>query len=135
MSKLLTGGFAKSFRKYCDLTKFKLSVLNGIVTVASYSLYATSISALPLFASSVALSMSTQALNQYIEVEHDRKMVRTSQRPLVLGVDPRYALYNGIGLGLMGMAGLYWYNPLTAAIGASIWGGYLFGYTKLKRES
>jgi len=66
MSKLLSGGVLKSFRKYCDLTKFKLSILNGLVTVASYSLYATSISAIPLFASSVALSMSTQALNQYI---------------------------------------------------------------------
>lgn len=77
--------------------------------------------------------MSTQALNQYIEVEYDRQMKRTCQRPLVLGVDPKYALYNGIGLGLAGLLGLYSYNPLTAAIGASIWGGYLFIYTKMKR--
>jgi heme O synthase-like polyprenyltransferase len=68
MSKLIEGGIAKSIKKYFDLTKFKLSVLNGIVTVASYSLYATTIPAWPLFASSVALSMSTQALNQYIEI-------------------------------------------------------------------
>ena len=68
MSKLKSGGFLKAYRQYCDLTKFKLSLLNGIVTVASYSLYATTASAIPLFISSVALSMSTQALNQYIEV-------------------------------------------------------------------
>lgn len=135
MSKLLSGGFLKAYRKYCDLTKFKLSLLNGIVTVASYSLYATTASAIPLFFSSVALSMSTQALNQYIEVEYDKQMVRTSQRPLVLGVDPKYALYNGIGLGLLGITGLYSYNPLTAIIGASIWGGYLFVYTRMKRQS
>lgn len=55
-------------KKYMELTKFKLSVLNGIVTVASYSMYATPISPIPLFVSSVALSMSTQALNQYIEI-------------------------------------------------------------------
>jgi heme O synthase-like polyprenyltransferase len=62
-------------------------------------------------------------------------MVRTSQRPLVLGADPRYALYNGIGLGLLGLAGLYWYNPMTAAMGATIWSSYLFIYTKMKRKS
>lgn len=62
-------------------------------------------------------------------------MVRTSQRPLVLGVDPKYALYNGIGLGLLGIGGLYTYNSLTAIIGTSIWVGYLFIYTRLKRES
>ena len=79
--------------------------------------------------------MSTQSLNQYIEVEYDRKMLRTSQRPLVLGTPKKYALYNGIGLGILGMMGLYSYSPMTAAIGAAIWGGYLFVYTKMKRES
>ena len=135
MSKLIEGGLAKSIRKYFDLTKFKLSVLNGIVTVASYSLYATSMPAWPLFASSVALSMSTQALNQYIEVEHDKKMMRTCQRPLVLGVDPKYALYNGIGLGVLGIGGLCTYNLMAAGLGVAIWGGYLFVYTKMKRTS
>lgn len=135
MSKLIEGGLAKSIRKYFDLTKFKLSVLNGIVTVASYSLYATSMPAWPLFASSVALSMSTQALNQYIEVEHDKKMMRTCQRPLVLGVDPKYALYNGIGLGVLGIGGLCTYNLMAAGLGVVIWGGYLFVYTKMKRTS
>jgi len=35
----------------------------------------------------------------------------------------------------MGMAGLYAYNPLTAMIGASIWGSYLFIYTRMKTKS
>jgi heme O synthase-like polyprenyltransferase len=68
MSSALSAGFSKAMKKYMELTKFKLSVLNGIVTVASYSMYATPISPIPLFVSSVALSMSTQALNQYIEI-------------------------------------------------------------------
>jgi protoheme IX farnesyltransferase len=98
-------------------------------------MYATAASPLPLFISSVALSMSTQALNQYIEVEHDKLMKRTSQRPLVLGLNPNYALLHGAGLGLAGMAGLWSYNPMTAAVGAVIWGGYLFVYTRMKRQS
>lgn len=135
MSKLLEGGVARWLRKYNELTKFKLSVLNGIVTVASYSLYATTLPALPLFASSVALSMSTQALNQYIEIEYDRQMKRTCQRPLVLGMPPAYALITGMGLGVAGIAGLSCYNAMTAALGGAIWGGYLFVYTRMKRTS
>lgn len=75
----------KLLKQLNELTKFKLSVLNGLVTVGSYSLYATPFSCVPLFASSIALSMSTQTLNQYIEIEFDKKMLRTSQRPLVKG--------------------------------------------------
>lgn len=125
----------KLIKQGLELTKLKLSVLNGIVAVGAYSLYPVTASCLPLFASSVALSMSTQALNQYIEVEHDKKMVRTSQRPLVKGVDPNIALGIGAGLGIVGTAGLLSYGPMTAAIGASIWASYLFVYTRMKRTS
>lgn len=68
MNSLAGTAISKVVKKYMELTKFKLSVLNGIVTVASYSMYATAVSPLPLFLSSVALSMSTQTLNQYIEI-------------------------------------------------------------------
>ncbi len=125
----------KVFKQGLELTKFKLSLLNGIVTIGAYSLYPATFSCLPLLASSVALSMSTQALNQYIEVELDRKMLRTSQRPLVKGVNPNIALGLGIGLGAAGLAGMMAYNPLTAGIGATIWGSYLFIYTKMKQQS
>jgi len=63
-------------------------------------------------------------------------MVRTSQRPLVKGVlQPHHALKIGACLGLIGMAGLLSYNPLTAVLGASTWGGYLFLYTRMKRTT
>lgn len=62
-------------------------------------------------------------------------MVRTSQRPLVLGVNPHVALGLGVGFGLAGISGLFWYNPLTAAIGATIWSSYLFIYTRMKSRS
>ena len=58
----------KIFKQGLELTKFKLSLLNGIVTVGAYSLYPAAASCLPLLASTVALSMSSQALNQYIEI-------------------------------------------------------------------
>lgn len=62
-------------------------------------------------------------------------MLRTSQRPLVKGVNPNIALGLGIGLGAAGLAGMMAYNPLTAGIGATIWGSYLFIYTKMKQQS
>lgn len=62
-------------------------------------------------------------------------MKRTCQRPLVLGTHPNWALFNGIGLGTAGLFGLYQYNPMTAALGAVIWAGYLFSYTPMKRQS
>ena len=64
----LSPEYFKLLRQVNELTKFKLSVLNGIVTIASYSMYSTPYSFIPLFASSIALSMSTQTLNQYIEI-------------------------------------------------------------------
>lgn len=113
----------------------KLSVLNGLVTIASYSLYSTNASCVPLFAASVLLSMSTQSLNQYIEIEYDRKMVRTCQRPLVQGLNPSYALGVGILCGTLGIAGMLQYNYLTAGLGAAIWMSYLGIYTRMKTQS
>jgi len=68
VSKTITSTIGKNkiLNQGLELTKFKLSVLNGIVTIGAYSLYPTAISCFPLLLSSVALSMSTQALNQYI---------------------------------------------------------------------
>jgi heme O synthase-like polyprenyltransferase len=68
LQKIIPVNYFKFLKQINDLTKFKLSVLNGLVTIASYSLYSTPYSCLPLFASSIALSMSSQTLNQYIEV-------------------------------------------------------------------
>lgn len=63
-------------------------------------------------------------------------MKRTCQRPLVKGYfQPNQALALGTGLGILGMAGLYSYNPMTAITGFSIWAGYLFLYTKMKSKS
>jgi len=62
-------------------------------------------------------------------------MVRTSQRPLVKGLNPKIALALGAAFGTIGMLGLWSYNPLTAAMGAVIWGSYLFVYTAMKTKT
>lgn len=62
-------------------------------------------------------------------------MKRTCQRPLVLGTHPNWALFNGVGLGAAGIFGLFQYNPMAAVLGATIWVGYLFIYTRMKRQS
>lgn len=62
-------------------------------------------------------------------------MLRTSQRPLVKGLNPNIALGLGLSLGAVGFAGLLSYNTLTAGIGATIWASYLFLYTRMKKTS
>lgn len=62
-------------------------------------------------------------------------MLRTSQRPLVLGMNPNIALVGGISLGTLGLWGLSFYNPLSVGIGLSIWASYLFIYTRMKTKS
>jgi protoheme IX farnesyltransferase len=126
----------KAIRNLSELTKLKLSVLNSIVTVSAYCLYPVPISCIPLFFSSLALSMSTQVLNQTIEAEYDKLMVRTSQRPMVQNIFSRpFALGLGSALGAAGIYGLSWYSAKTAIIGAVIWVGYLAVYTRMKRHS
>ncbi len=127
-------GFRRASRNFLELTKFKLSVLNSLVTVSAFALYPSAVSGVPLFLSSLALSMSTQALNQCIEVPYDKLMVRTSQRPLVVGAFSRwFAIACGMGLGALGMYGLSLYNLKTMLIGGVIWAGYLLVYTPMKR--
>lgn len=126
----------RSLRSLNELTKFKLSVLNSIVTASAYCLYPVSVTCLPLFVSSLALSMSTQVLNQTMEVEYDSLMQRTCQRPMVQNVfSRRFAIGLGATLGLAGMGGLCLYGAKTAMIGGAIWLGYLAAYTPMKRTS
>jgi heme O synthase-like polyprenyltransferase len=62
-------------------------------------------------------------------------MIRTSQRPLVKGLNPTIALGLGISLGAIGLFGLANYNYLSAVMGAGIWASYLFIYTKMKQTT
>lgn len=126
----------KTIRSLSELTKFKLSVLNAIVAVSAYCLYPTPVSCIPLFLSSLSLSMSTQVLNQCMEIPYDKLMLRTCQRPMVQNIfGKKFAVGLGSTLGLIGLYGLNMYNFKAAVIGGVIWMSYLGIYTQLKRFS
>lgn len=78
---------------------------------------------------------SANALNMLFETQHDARMSRTRNRPLVRGLlSKRAALMFAIGTGLLGST-LLWYgvNPTTALLGAGNIALYGFAYTFAKR--
>lgn len=80
---------------------------------------------------------SSAVLNQWIEVDRDRRMPRTRNRPLPAGrIAPPEALAMGIALGVMGLGYLWVFtNLLTAALGLLTLVTYLAIYTPLKVRS
>jgi protoheme IX farnesyltransferase len=77
----------------------------------------------------------SSALNQVVEVEQDRAMVRTRKRPLAAGrLDHGEALFFGAALSVVGLLHLAVFTNLLAAFLCGITlGSYLFLYTPLKR--
>ena len=75
------------------------------------------------------------ALNQVIELEHDRKMVRTQRRPLPSGrLQPYEALTFGLMISAMGLAHLaVWTNFLAGFWATIALISYVLVYTPLKR--
>jgi len=80
-------------------------------------------------------SSGSSMLNQYIEREHDSKMLRTKNRPLPSNkVKPQNVLLTGLFLCFTGpFILLYFINILTAAISFLTIITYLLVYTPLKR--
>jgi protoheme IX farnesyltransferase len=83
------------------------------------------------------IASGTAALNQWYEREADRKMRRTSDRPLPSGrLSAPRALAFGIALSIAGFADLWLgCNLLAAVLGALTLGSYLFLYTPLKQRT
>ncbi|KAI4106971.1 MAG: hypothetical protein L6R37_001864 [Teloschistes peruensis] len=142
----------RSISLYLSLSKPRLSFLIVLTTAAAYSLYpvpalllpeattSPSLSALTLvfLGSGTALcSASANALNMLMEPEHDAKMSRTRNRPLVRGyVGKRGALAFAAVAGLAGIGGLYFgVNPTVAFLGGFNIFLYAGVYTPLKRLS
>lgn len=134
------------------LSKPRLSFLMVLTTAAAYSLYPTpdlllpsatissSLSAmtLVLLTTGTALcSASANALNMVLEPEHDAKMSRTRNRPIVRGlIGKKGAVVFASAAGLVG-TGCLWLgvNPTVAFLGALNIGLYAGVYTPLKRIS
>ena len=140
------------FMTYLSLSKPRLSFLIVLTTAATYSIYpvpavllpsttvAPSLSALTLVfltGGTALCTASANALNMLIEPEHDAKMSRTRNRPLVRGlISKRGALaFAGI-TGIIGVGGLWFgVNPTVAFLGGLNIALYAGVYTPMKRIS
>jgi protoheme IX farnesyltransferase len=149
-SKLPQRSLKRVFTTYLSLSKPRLSFLVVLTATAAYSLYPVpgllapaatatpSLSTLTLFflTSGTALcAASANAFNMLMEPEHDAKMSRTRNRPLVRKlISTRGAMIFAIACGSVGTGALYYgVNPTTAFLGLANIVLYAGCYTPLKR--
>ncbi|RDI85123.1 putative amino-acid permease [Venturia inaequalis] len=142
----------RRFATYLSLSKPRLSFLIVLTTTAAYSIYpvpallltsttaAPSLSTLTLFFLTTGTFLtcaSANALNMLFEPEHDAKMSRTRNRPLVRKlISSRGALIFAIVTGITGTAAIYaGVNPTTSALAAFNIFLYAGVYTPMKRIS
>lgn len=127
-----------TLKSFGDLTKFRLSQYN---TLASYSMYLYYVPGFMPYESLIFLiatqliTMSSQAYNQTVEGDFDKKMRRTQNRPVAKGVITKQT--GGLisaGLALSSFA-VYMQlaNPGALLVANSIWIGYCLVYTPMKR--
>ena len=144
MSDVLTlerpAGSAHVVRDYLELSKSRIVLMVLITAGAGYFFAAPHVDWLLLVNMLVGTGLvaaGTNALNQYVERDHDAKMRRTRLRPLPDGrITPRAALAFSISISIIGTAYLgLTVNWLTAALGALTLITYIFIYTPLKRVS
>jgi protoheme IX farnesyltransferase len=133
-------GFASISRDYLQLSKSRIVMMVLITTAAGYFFAAPRVDWALLINTLVGTALvaaGTNALNQYVEREHDAKMLRTRLRPLPDGrISPRAALSFSVAIALIGTIYLgVAVNWLTAALGAFTLITYIFVYTPLKRVS
>jgi protoheme IX farnesyltransferase len=127
-------------RDYLELSKARIVMMVLITTAAGYLAAAPRVDPLALLHALIGTALvaaGTNALNQYIEREHDGRMRRTRLRPLPDGrITPRNALVFSAGIAVIGTLYLgLMVNWLTAFLGAFTLTSYIFVYTPLKRVS
>ncbi len=124
---------------FSDLVKARLTTLVLLTTAVGFYLgWRGSMNWLLLFntlAGTALVAAGASALNQWLERDHDAKMLRTQNRPLPSGrMQPAtVALFGGVS----SVAGLIYLalgaNLLTSVLGAVTLVSYIFIYTPLKR--
>jgi len=127
-------------RDYFVLSKARIVMMVLITTAAGYAFAAPHINGLLLLNTlfgTALVAAGTNALNQYVEREHDARMRRTRTRPLPDGrISPRAALVFSAAIAIAGTLYLIaTVNVLTAVLGALTLTSYIFVYTPLKRVS
>lgn len=133
-------GWAGISRDYLELSKSRIVMMVLITTAAGYFFAAKNVEWALLVNTLVGTALvaaGTNALNQYVERDHDAKMRRTRLRPLPDGrISPRAALLFSVAIAVIGTVYLgVAVNWLTAALGAFTLTSYIFLYTPLKRVS
>jgi len=127
-------------RDYLELSKSRI-VLMVVITAAAGFLFAPGavdpLLMLHTLVGTALVAAGTNALNQYVERDHDAKMHRTRTRPLPAGrITPRAALLFSSAIAILGTIYLgLAVNWLSAALGAFTLTSYIFVYTPLKRIS
>ena len=131
--------------KYIELTKPRISILVLVTTYLGYYMgqrsqgdhlmdYNSYINLIYLLIGTWATSACAAVLNQVIELKQDAQMVRTKNRPIVVGdVGRLEAIIFASIIGISGFMLLYQFlNPITAWISASTVLLYIFIYTPSK---
>ena len=122
-------------KKYIKLSKLRVVELLLVTTVPSmivslYSMPPLNLVAYTLIGGTL-LAVSANVMNQVLEIDRDRLMTRTSDRPLVTGdLKKSSAIIYSIVMGVIGFMVLYFLTTPTAAlIGLIANQFYIFVYT------
>lgn len=127
-------------RAFFQLLKFRLALTVAFSSAIGYLLGAHELNwsrALLVMLGGLAVTGSANTINQIFEVDLDRQMKRTAQRPLPLGIlSVAEAWGFVVVLGIVGLGLLtYFFNPLAAALSLVSLILYGFVYTPLKTIS
>jgi len=99
-------GVANVVRDYLQLSKSRIVMMVLITTAAGYLFATRSVDWTLLVNTLIGTALvaaGTNALNQYVERDHDAKMRRTRLRPLPDGrISPRAALFFSIAISIPG---------------------------------
>ncbi|AHJ98707.1 heme o synthase [Hymenobacter swuensis] len=127
-------------KAFFQLLKFRLALTVAFSSAIGYLLGAHELDwgrALLVMLGGLAVTGSANTINQIFEIDLDRQMKRTAQRPLPLGIiTPSDAWVFVVVLGVAGLGILtYFFNPLAAALALVSLILYGFVYTPLKTIS
>ncbi|CAD7947433.1 unnamed protein product [Amoebophrya sp. A25] len=123
-----------------ELSKGRLTIWVCLSALPGYFIAAPTIGAFnvaTLFIGTGLCSTASQVANQLIEVEYDREMKRTQNRPLVRGAvsetEAKILTASTLTLGTTLLA--IHHTPMAAAVAVATFGSYVFWYTPMKRLS
>ncbi len=127
-------------RDLVALTKPRITLMVIITTLGGLWLAPGHLPWTTVLATLIATAMvvgAANTLNCWLERDSDRYMARTKRRPLPDGrLDPRYALWFGLGLGAISVPALtLLVNPLTGLLAAIALVSYVWIYTPMKQKS